>query len=285
MIDLENEKAGAYNRLVSALHRLKQDMKEAHVDPPRNMPQEMIDEFLLGGKSKLLQCYLNDKPKPGTGSSLICYYKGVVEAECDNIMNGIYKSYGNVNDYLHSALRRYPVKDRACAIIGSTYPQFESFVLSYGGIPLTVEYNVRFTTHESLLMYTPDQFESSDVVVDAALSISSLEHDGLGRYGDPINPDSDLESIIKLKRKVVKGGLLFLSVPVGIDTVVWNAHRIYGRHRLPLLLKHWTLLSVFPDPTDLCTIESGHLVFSGSWDNKFPISTGANEWLFVLQND
>lgn len=33
---------------------------------------------------------------------------------------------------------------------------------------------------------------------DAVVSMSSLDHDGLGRYGDPINPNADLESMQKL---------------------------------------------------------------------------------------
>jgi hypothetical protein len=38
---------------------------------------------------------------------------------------------------------------------------------------------------------------------------------------------------------------LFLSIPIGKDTLVWNAHRIYGKIRLPLLLKGWKLLDSF----------------------------------------
>jgi hypothetical protein len=30
-------------------------------------------------------------------------------------------------------------------------------------------------------------------------------------------------------------GLCFLGIPVGTDAVVWNAHRIYGKNRLPMI--------------------------------------------------
>ena len=30
---------------------------------------------------------------------------------------------------------------------------------------------------------------------DVALSISSFDHDGLGRYGDPLEPDNDLRAM------------------------------------------------------------------------------------------
>ncbi|CAI6012862.1 unnamed protein product [Closterium sp. NIES-65] len=41
------------------------------------------------------------------------------------------------------------------------------------------------------------------------------------------------------------GGLFFLGVPVGNDTLVFNAHRVYGPIRMPLLLEGWELLDVF----------------------------------------
>jgi len=33
-----------------------------------------------------------------------------------------------------------------------------------------------------------------------AISISSLEHDGLGRYGDAVDPDADLAAIFLLSQ-------------------------------------------------------------------------------------
>jgi hypothetical protein len=78
-----------------------------------------------------------------------------------------------------------------------------------------------------------------------AVSISSIEHDGLGRYGDPINPNGDLRAMREFKEMLKPGGLLLLAVPVGQDAVVWNAHRIFGRKRLPLLMDGWELIDSF----------------------------------------
>lgn len=86
---------------------------------------------------------------------------------------------------------------------------------------------------------------------DAIFSISSFEHDGLGRYGDPVSPDSDLRSIKKLVQYLEpETGLLYLSVPVGRDELFWNEGRVYGAHRLPLLLDSWTPVSAFGVPID-----------------------------------
>lgn len=65
-------------------------------------------------------------------------------------------------------------------------------------------------------------------------SISSLscmhtiEHIGLGRYGDPLDPDGDLKAISELKRVLAPGGILLMVVPVGKPRLIFNAHRIYS---------------------------------------------------------
>ena len=55
-----------------------------------------------------------------------------------------------------------------------------------------------------------------------------LEHVGLGRYGDPINPDGSLLAAADLQRVLKPGGTLFLSVPVGRERVCFNAHRVFA---------------------------------------------------------
>ena len=47
----------------------------------------------------------------------------------------------------------------------------------------------------------------------------SFDHDGLGRYGDPINPDGDLVAMDTVRNVVKEGGVLFLTVPIGIAWV------------------------------------------------------------------
>lgn len=55
-----------------------------------------------------------------------------------------------------------------------------------------------------------------------------VEHVGLGRYGDHLDPDGDLKAIAELTRVVAKGGNLLFVVPVGgAPVIMFNAHRIY----------------------------------------------------------
>lgn len=55
-----------------------------------------------------------------------------------------------------------------------------------------------------------------------------VEHIGLGRYGDPIDPAGDLKAISELKRVLAPGGYLLFVVPVGKPKIQYNAHRIYS---------------------------------------------------------
>ena len=55
-----------------------------------------------------------------------------------------------------------------------------------------------------------------------------VEHVGLGRYGDPIDPEGDLKAMAELERVLAPGGSLLFVVPVGRPRIVFNAHRIYA---------------------------------------------------------
>jgi len=55
-----------------------------------------------------------------------------------------------------------------------------------------------------------------------------VEHVGLGRYGDPLRPDGDLQAMAELGRVVVPGGDLLFVVPIGHPRIEFNAHRVYA---------------------------------------------------------
>ncbi len=54
-----------------------------------------------------------------------------------------------------------------------------------------------------------------------------IEHIGLGRYGDILDPTGDLKAIHNLTSYVQPGGKLLFVVPVGQPAVWFNAHRVY----------------------------------------------------------
>ncbi len=64
--------------------------------------------------------------------------------------------------------------------------------------------------------------------IESLSCMHTIEHVGLGRYGDPINPDGDLLAIKELKRVIAKGGNLLFVTPIGVPRLQFNAHRIYS---------------------------------------------------------
>ena len=73
-------------------------------------------------------------------------------------------------------------------------------------------------------------FESESI--ESLSCLHTVEHIGLGRYGDPIDYDGDLKAIRELKRVVVKGGSILFVVPVGKPKIIFNAHRIYSYEQI-----------------------------------------------------
>lgn len=66
---------------------------------------------------------------------------------------------------------------------------------------------------------------------DSVVSLSSLhviEHIGLGRYGDPIDPLGHVNGLRELERVLARDGRLYLSAPVGRERVCFNAHRVFA---------------------------------------------------------
>ncbi len=55
-----------------------------------------------------------------------------------------------------------------------------------------------------------------------------VEHIGLGRYGDPIDPDGANRAIKELQRVLSTNGVLYFVVPVGIPQICFHAHRVFS---------------------------------------------------------
>jgi len=73
-----------------------------------------------------------------------------------------------------------------------------------------------------------------DEYCDSLSCLHALEHFGLGRYGDPIDPKGHEAGLRNMARIVRRGGRFYLSVPLGIERVEFNGHRIFD----PMTIVH-----------------------------------------------
>lgn len=55
-----------------------------------------------------------------------------------------------------------------------------------------------------------------------------IEHIGLGRYGDPVDPEGWKIGLSELQRVLMPGGTLLVGTPCGRQRVVFHAHRVFS---------------------------------------------------------
>ena len=226
--------------------------------PPRFMPRELAAGFTLNSAIPVLHDYYNNRTKDLAGASLV-WTPETPQWNLDRARRRESDYYAKTDAFLYAALDKYPIREKEIVIIGSESPWYECICTSYGAKVTTIEYRTVECSIPGLKVLMPDEFAKNPTRFDAAVSISSIEHDGLGRYGDPLNPTGDLRAMTDFKKLLKPGGLLFLAIPVGQDAVTWNAHRIYGRKRLPLLFDGWKVIEHFGFDESLFDNSLGHV--------------------------
>lgn len=135
------------------------------------------------------------------------------------------------------------VPPRKVGVWSSISPWVEMGLFDWGcNQTITVDYNPPVIREIAAIRMDSANLDSvSDL--EMIVSFSGIEHDGLGRYGDPLNPDGDLAAMKEIHDRLVPGGLLFLGVPTSrTDNIEYPYHRIYGRIRLPILLKDFKMI-------------------------------------------
>ena len=80
------------------------------------------------------------------------------------------------------------------------------------------------------------QTDFKDEFFDCVIAVSTIEHIGIGRYGDLRDEDGDLKAVIEIKRILKKGGTFLLTVPYG-RCAITPMHRVYDKTRLYRLVR------------------------------------------------
>jgi SAM-dependent methyltransferase len=83
----------------------------------------------------------------------------------------------------------------------------------------------------------------SDASVYSLSCMHVVEHIGLGRYGDPLDPQGDLKAMAELQRVLAVDGSLLFVVPVGAPRTCFNAHRIYAYDQIIAAFAELTLVT------------------------------------------
>jgi hypothetical protein len=246
-----------------------QEPAEAPIFGPMfSIPDQFLGDFTMRGQ---LPVFVQFRYETSGGNlTWTQAYWDSLQPKIDELMASG-KPIGYSSDaYLLATLQAFPVAGKSVVVIGSVHPLYEAIVARLGGQPSTVEFRKIQHDIAGLHTYTVEDLKTTLLQFDCGVTISALEHDGLGRYGDPIDPLGDLKTMRSYKQIIKPGGLMYLSVPVGQDALVWNSHRIYGAQRLPRLFEGWRLV--------------GQAGFDESLFSYGRIGEDYKEPVFVLEN-
>jgi len=180
---------------------------------------------------------------------------------------------------MYDAFERYPVKDQRVLVAGSISPWVEAILLTHNASKvITSDYNYKACEHSDLEVVLVSDMEGRGYPkFDAIVSFSSIEHDGLGRYGDPLDPRGDFAAMVEFGSWLKPGGLLYLGVPVccGDEGAIFgNGHRMYGEKRLAAMF-------------EAGGFEVVHLVDTHwgkrPWDSERPYGKWRNQPIFIAK--
>ena len=130
---------------------------------------------------------------------------------------------------LWAARKVYARRPSTHVDIGSLVSGFVSHILVFTDRVEVIDIRPLHSTIPNLVFVQDDATRLSRYDDNSLESISSLhapEHFGLGRYGDPVDPDAHITFLRALVRVLKPGGRLYVSVPTGVERLAFNAHRI-----------------------------------------------------------
>jgi len=131
--------------------------------------------------------------------------------------------------------------------------------------------NVRFHQLDLMEELPPEWIECTD----SLSCLHTIEHFGLGRYGDPLNPNGHLKGLEQLCKLLKPGGTLYLSTLIGRERIEFNAHRIFSAQ---------TLLSWFGNDFEIqrCAVIDDHCNLMESHNFQTMIETDCESAIGIL---
>jgi hypothetical protein len=206
--------------------------------PYEEIPSELVHEYTMNGKIPILKWYINGindlNNQLWTKEYLDNFLNNFTSIKIKNGSHGV-EPYPGAALWILKAIEKYNINNKKVAVIGTLVPWIEAILLNFNNIVTTVEYNVPEVEYNNLNAISYWDFQKTSNMYDCIITYSSVEHSGLGRYGDPLDPNGDIKTMQDIHKNLITNGILIWGAPVGHDALVWNAHRIYGKIRMPVL--------------------------------------------------
>jgi len=168
--------------------------------------------------------------------------------------------YRGLNLEIWRGLKHVNVTGHKVLVIGSESPWVEALAIAAGAQHVwTLEYAQLITDHRQITTVSPPQFlvqaRQGILAFDTVVTASSLEHSGLGRYNDGLNPWGDILAVARGWCTTLPHAWLVIAVPMSwvrdgtepqspqeaqdVEGLYFNNQRVYGPVRYPYLVTNW----------------------------------------------
>ena len=230
------------------------DISSDFPHPPQRIPKWLLPDYNYGGRVEVAKNYIDEIAH--SSDVFQNWPKDVLTKMREMIKNDTFSGpYGieyvrQINTYMKDHI---DIKGKDVLIIGSQIPWIEMIaMLNEAKSVTTIDYNVITTDYPGLILMTNVEFIEKYLSgklpkYDVIVSFSSIEHSGLGRYGDNLNPWGDLIAMAKAWCVSKPSAKALIGFPFGKDRVVFNSHKIYGPVMLSHVFANWKLIHTNAD--------------------------------------
>ena len=215
--------------------------------PERAIPKFMEADFTYGGRVEAKKSFKEEPEVDGNGGVIKWSRADIEERARSGNFNG---GYGPIETQrMWQFLSEEKVAGARVLVIGSQTPWIEAILVRLNASRVvSMEYSAIECDHPKVDAVTPEALAraySSGTLrpFDLVVSFSSIEHSGLGRYGDAINPWGDLMTMARAWCVTRQGGKAVIGVPAARDLLLFNEARVYGRLQLAHLFANWDLVA------------------------------------------
>uniref|UniRef100_A0A915B5Y0 Uncharacterized protein n=1 Tax=Parascaris univalens TaxID=6257 RepID=A0A915B5Y0_PARUN len=170
-------------------------------NPPEEIPSHMLSDFTMNGTISVNKWYFNENIS--TEEPLLWTKENSDELVQKGDVNQ-QTTYSVKEVSVYSATAFHSIAGMSGLLVRFLTPSVETIVLKNKAAKvLTVEYRRINSTHPQIHYIHPielaENWRRYHDAFDFVVSYSSIEHSGLGRFGDPLDPVGDLREMQKIQ--------------------------------------------------------------------------------------
>jgi hypothetical protein len=258
IINQKKECASYFRKCNKLFLKLRFPNQSLIIRPPLKMPPaDLLNRFTQDGDMPITKQFYFNEVYSDSNSDDKKTQETVTATEFEQLVKQVEIKkpigwYGKSSLSLEEVMKKYvnKLKSKSMVVIGTQMPWVEAIAYHLSVTKITtLDYTRKQYELDGLEWFHVNDYlddlisnKKNTEMFDNSASFSSIEHSGLGRYGDPLSPEGDIDAVQQVHCLLRPGGLFFLGLPTSSDDssfIEFNAHRFYGSKRLKLLFEGW----------------------------------------------